>query len=89
MDIKRSVFAGVILAIAAIAAIAFVSTNSVVDSVATVNGVEIDRSTFDFYLQNRVQTPLAQVTPEERDIVLQELKGIYMPLDSAARKRVG
>ena len=53
MDIKRSVFAGIILAITAIAAIAF-------------------------YLQNRVQTPLAQVTPEERDIVLQELKGIYI-----------
>ncbi len=78
MDIKRSRFAGIILAITAIAIIAFVSTNSIADSVATVNGVEIDKFTFDFYLQNRVQTPLAQVTPEERDIVLQELKGIYI-----------
>ncbi len=78
MDIKRSRFAGITLAITAIAVIAFVSTNSIADSVATVNGVEIDKSTFDFYLQNRVQTSLAQVTTEERDIVLQELKDIYI-----------
>ncbi len=78
MDIKYSRSAGIILAITTIAVIAFVSTNSVVDSVATVNGVEIDQSTFDFYLQNRVQTPLAQVTTEEREVVLQELKDIYI-----------
>jgi peptidyl-prolyl cis-trans isomerase C len=78
MDIKRSRSAGIILAITAIAVIAFVSTKSVADSVATVNGVEIDQSTFDFYLQNRVQTPLAQVTAEERETVLQELKDIYI-----------
>jgi peptidyl-prolyl cis-trans isomerase C len=78
MDITRSRSAGIILAITAIAVIAFVSTKSVADSVATVNGVEIDQSTFDFYLQNRVQTPLAQVTAEERETVLQELKDIYI-----------
>ena len=66
------------MAITAIAVIAFMSTKSIADSVATVNGVEIDQSTFDFYLQNRVQTPLAQVTAEEREIVLQELKDIYI-----------
>ena len=62
MDIKRSRSAGIILATTAIAVITFVTTKSVADSVATINGVEIDQSTFDFYLQNRVQTPLAQVT---------------------------
>jgi len=78
MDIKRSRSAGIILTITATAVIAFVSTKSVADSVATVNGVEIDQSTFDFYLQNRVQTPLAQVTADERETVLQELKDIYI-----------
>jgi peptidyl-prolyl cis-trans isomerase C len=78
MDINRSRSAGIILAIATIAVIAFVSTITKADSVATVNSVEIDQSTFDFYLQNRVQTPLAQVTAEERETVLQELKDIYI-----------
>ncbi len=78
MDIERSRSAGIHLAITVIVVIAFMSTNSIADSVATVNGVEIDKSTFDFYLQNRVQTPLAQVTVEEREIVLQELKDIYI-----------
>lgn len=76
MDIKRSMFAGITLTITAIAVIAFVSTNSIADSVTTVNGVEFDKSTFDIYLQNRVQTPLAQLTTEEH----------IHPLDSAARK---
>ena len=78
MYTKHSRSAGIILATTAIAVIAFVSTNSVADSLATVNGVEIDQSTFDLYLRNRVQTPLAQVTTEERDAVLQELKDIYI-----------
>jgi len=78
MDIKRYSSAGIILAITAIAVIAFVSTKSLADSVATVNGVEIDNATFELYLQNRVQTPLAQVTAEERETVLQELKDIYI-----------
>ena len=78
MNIQRSRSTGIILAMTAIAVIAFVSTKSVADSVASVNGVEIDQSTFDFYLQNRVQTPLAQVTAEERETVLQELKDIYI-----------
>ena len=78
MDIKRSRSAGIILAVTTISVIAFVSTNSMADSVATVNGVEIDNATFEFYLQNRVQTPLAQVTAEERETVLQELKDIYI-----------
>jgi peptidyl-prolyl cis-trans isomerase C len=78
MDIKRSGTAGIILAITGVAVIAFVSTKPIADSVATVNGVAIDQSTFDFYLQNRVQTPLAQVTAEERETVLQELKDIYI-----------
>ena len=78
MDIKRSRFAGIILAITTIAVIAFVSTKSMADSVATINGVEIDQSTFDLYLQNRVQTPLAEITAEERESVLQELKDIYV-----------
>lgn len=75
---KRSRSAGAILAITAIAVVTFTPINALAESVAIVNGVEIDSATFEFYLQNRVQTPLAQVTAEERDVVLQELKDIYI-----------
>lgn len=48
------------------------------ESVATVNGVDIDNATFEFYLQNRIQMPPEQVTAEQRELVLQELKDIYL-----------
>ena len=48
------------------------------ESIATVNGTSIDKSTFEFYLENRVQKPAAQITAEERELVLQELKDIYI-----------
>jgi peptidyl-prolyl cis-trans isomerase C len=47
------------------------------EAVATVNGVAIDESTFEFYLENRLQKPLPQATANERELVLQELKDIY------------
>jgi len=48
------------------------------ETVATVNGVDIDKATFEFYLQNRIQAPADQITAEQRELVLQELKDIYM-----------
>ncbi|MDA1064572.1 MAG: peptidylprolyl isomerase [Proteobacteria bacterium] len=47
------------------------------DVIATVNDVDIEGSVFEFYLESRLQKPLAQVTAEERDLVLQELGDIY------------
>lgn len=48
------------------------------ESVATVNGVDIEKSTLDLYLESRTQKPVAQVTAEERDIVFKELIDIYL-----------
>ena len=48
------------------------------EAVATVNGVAIEQSTFDLYLQSRVQKPADQATPEERDAIMQELTDIYL-----------
>ena len=76
--IERSGLTGTYWAIAINVVVFFASTNAMADSVATINGVEIDKATFDFYLQNRAQTPLAQVTAEEREMALQELKDIYI-----------
>ena len=47
-------------------------------AIATVNGVQIQQTTFDFYLQSRTQKPASQATQEERDAVLQELTDIYL-----------
>ena len=69
---------GIFGTIAAIVVVTFTSTIATADTVATVNGVEVNSATFDFYLQNRVKTPLAQVTAEERELVLQELIDIYI-----------
>ena len=54
------------------------STGALAEAVATINGVEIDSTLFEFYLENRTQKPAAQVTAEERAIVLQELSDIYL-----------
>ena len=48
------------------------------ETIATVNGTIIDSAVFDMYLESRLQKPLAQVTGEERDMVLQEIKDLYL-----------
>ncbi|MDH5305060.1 MAG: peptidylprolyl isomerase [Gammaproteobacteria bacterium] len=47
------------------------------ETVATVNGVEIERTVFEFYLASRLQKPALQATDAERELVLQEIKDIY------------
>ena len=65
-----------------------VSFSAGAQSVATVNGVEIDAATFDFYLESRAQKPLADITEAERSIVLQELKDIYLLTTQPAAERL-
>jgi peptidyl-prolyl cis-trans isomerase C len=48
------------------------------ETVATVNGVDIDSSLLDMYLASRIQKPAEQASPEERNAVLQELTDIYL-----------
>ena len=48
------------------------------DTVMTVNGVAIDSSVMNMYLESRIQRPADQATPEEREVVTQELKDIYL-----------
>jgi peptidyl-prolyl cis-trans isomerase C len=47
------------------------------EAVVTINGVDIEKSVFEFYLESRLQKPVLQVTAEERELVLQELSDIY------------
>jgi peptidyl-prolyl cis-trans isomerase C len=51
---------------------------AVAETIATVNGVDIDSSTLNLYLESRMQKPASQVTPAERDSVLEELTDIYI-----------
>jgi peptidyl-prolyl cis-trans isomerase C len=59
------------------------------ETVATVNGVEIDSTLMDMYLASRIQKPAEQATPEERDVVMQELTDIYLLTTQPNAKEVG
>ncbi len=53
------------------------ATASHAEAVATVNGVEIERTVFEFYLASRLQKPALQATAAEREMILQEITDIY------------
>ena len=59
-------------------ALALSATGASAETIATINGVDIDSATFDFYLESRVQKPISEVTQAERSVVMQELTDIYL-----------
>ena len=65
------------------------SAASSAETVSTVNGAAIDSSVLDFYMQDRTQRPPAQVTAEERAILIGELEDLYLlsTQDAAAAVR--
>jgi peptidyl-prolyl cis-trans isomerase C len=73
----RSSRPGTFLALAATAMVAMTAT-ATAETVATVNGVAIDSTVVDMYLQSRIQKPADQATPDERSVVMQELQDIYL-----------
>lgn len=48
------------------------------EPVKTVNGTPIDSAVLDVYMQNRINKPINQVTPEEREALISELTDIYL-----------
>ena len=60
------------------AAILMTGTTASAETVATINGVDIDSSIIDIYLESRTQKPAAQATPAERETVMQEISDIYL-----------
>ena len=64
------------------------TTGASAETIATVNGVNIDSGIFEFYLESRAQKPAADVTEAERSIVLQELKDIYLLTTQPAAKEL-
>ena len=48
------------------------------ETVTTINGVDVDSSVVDTYIESRFQKPAMQATAEERSLVEQELTDIYL-----------
>ncbi len=68
-------------AIAGITALVFVTsaaTMATAETIKTVNGVDIDSSVLDFYLESRLQKPASEATDAERETFLTELTDIYL-----------
>jgi peptidyl-prolyl cis-trans isomerase C len=76
ISISRSKSIGALLAVAALATAVYSVTSAEV--VATVNGVDIDSTVFDAYVETRFQKPAAQATVDERATVERELMDIYL-----------
>lgn len=66
-----------LVAITASFAVMLTSTASA-QSIKTVNGVDIDQTTFDQYLQTRIQKPASEATEQERATILNEITDIYL-----------
>ena len=67
------------LCISAFTLIAIASSPiAIADTVRTVNGVDIDSTLLDFYIQTRYSKPPASATADERDNALSELVDIYL-----------
>lgn len=73
---SRSSRFGTLIAVVTLAASGF--STAAAETVVTVNGVDIDSTVFDAYLESRFQKPAAQASAEERATVERELTDIYL-----------
>ena len=85
---ERSRFSGIKIAVT-FSALALVTSVAQAEVIATVNGADIEQSTLDFYIENRIQKPLLEVTAEERELVLSELKDIYVLTTQPRARELG
>jgi peptidyl-prolyl cis-trans isomerase C len=77
--INRSRTAGTILATFALTVTATLAGNpAAADTIFTVNGVDVDSTVVDLYFENRLGRPDATGTPQEREVLMSELKDIYL-----------
>ena len=82
----RSSRTGQLFLTATASAMLLATLSAAAEPIATVNGITIDSTTFEFYLESRAQKPLAEITEAERSMVLQELKDIYLLTTQPAAK---
>ena len=74
---NRSARAGASVALAATVILGG-ATAAMAETVFTVNGVDVDSSVVDMYLESRIQRPADQASAEERAVIQQELTDIYL-----------
>jgi peptidyl-prolyl cis-trans isomerase C len=67
---------GTLLVVSALGAA--LTTNVLAESIATINGTDIDSTVFDAYLESRLQKPAAEATADERTTILKEITDIYL-----------
>jgi len=70
-------------------AVATLTSTAAAETVATINGVNIDSAIVNMYIENRIQKPADQATPEERDAVMQELTDIYLLTTQSNAEELG
>lgn len=77
--IHGSRHAGTTLAVIALASAAFVGSNSAsAETVFTVNGTPVDSAVIDVFFEQRLGQAAAQPTPEQRTILIAQLRDIYV-----------
>ncbi len=75
----RSKRSGALLALTALGVATFSSpTITSAETVISVNGISIDSTLVNMYLESRIQKLASQATPDERDAIVQELTDIYL-----------
>jgi peptidyl-prolyl cis-trans isomerase C len=84
---KRSRRSGTSLALV-FSATTFITMGAMAETVATINGIDIDSSLLDMYLESRTQGPAEQATPTQRNAVMQELTDIYLITTQPSAKAV-
>lgn len=63
------------------ACVLMIATNMAVaqaETALTVNGIDIDSSVIDVYIESRTQKPANQLTREERDTLIAEISDVYL-----------
>jgi len=86
---NRSRKTGASLALLAAATTLMFGSGATAETVATVNGVDIDSTLVNMYLASRIQKPAEQASPEERSAVLQELTDIFLLTTQPNAKEIG
>ena len=61
-----------------IAAVSFCSAAASAETVFTINGTAVDSAVIDVYFESRLGQPGAQPTPEQRTVLIGELRDIYL-----------
>ena len=78
--------AGLIAATALISVTMYATADA--ETAFTINGIDVDSSVVDIYIESRLQKPALQATAEEREILIEELTDIYLLTTQARTKEL-